>query len=146
MGSTSATKGRKKRSSKALDENETDVPALAEENGDTAVLKSKRARTTKDNGQAQETQGVDDQFFEYSGLMAILPEVEAALVARGESVARPDYTNAGPPAAADIERTIAEAEDDGDAESDEEQVEVKKERTRRGKGKENFEATSDEDE
>lgn len=80
--------------------------------------------------------------------MTLLPDIEAALVARGETVERPRYSEA-------VTAGIAEGGDnthDGneaavkDEEEDEEQTEVKKGKDKKPQGKENFEATSDEDE
>lgn len=78
--------------------------------------------------------------------MTLLPEVEAALVARGESVARPEYTDPKPPAEADVEENPAGVEGDADPDANEEQMDIKQERSKKSSGKENFEATSDEEE
>ncbi|KAL8900700.1 MAG: hypothetical protein Q9207_005567 [Kuettlingeria erythrocarpa] len=174
MGAASAsapsTKGRKKRSLKALDENNG-----GSENGEATASRSKRAKTVKDSAKVD----FEDQFFElpgtrrvtinsykgntlvhireyyvdengekkpakkYSGLMTLLPEIEAALVARGESVARPQYTDAQPAAEA-AEQAAAEPIDNGDQGDDDPEPEIKTEK--KAKQKENFEATSEEDE
>lgn len=76
--------------------------------------------------------------------MTLLPEVEAALVARGESVARPQYADAQPAAEAVVEDAAVETSGDGDQGHDDPEPEIKTERNARQKA--NFEATSDEEE
>ncbi|KAL8852743.1 MAG: hypothetical protein Q9221_002373 [Calogaya cf. arnoldii] len=75
--------------------------------------------------------GISLPLAQYSTLVTLLPSIEAALVARGESVPRPDYGAAQP----------AEKPQDGDDE------EVGEEEGGTGvEGKKNFEATSEEEE
>ncbi|KAL8930470.1 MAG: hypothetical protein Q9208_000654 [Pyrenodesmia sp. 3 TL-2023] len=183
--STSTAKGRKKRTSQAVDDHDLDGDAEVVENGGAAGLSSKKAKISKDNGQAHEDRlfelpgtrrvtintfkgntlihireyyvdqngeqrpgkkGISLTPTQYSAFMSLLPDVEAALVARGESIARPQYSDSRPPAEAEVERTPAELEDDGDADADEEKVEIKQERPKKSTKRENFEATSEEDE
>lgn len=56
-GSAPSTKGRKKRSSRALDENDAEGGS---ENGEATTSKSKRAKTVKDSAKVD----LEDQFFE----------------------------------------------------------------------------------
>ncbi|KAL8831901.1 MAG: hypothetical protein Q9170_005094 [Blastenia crenularia] len=72
--------------------------------------------------------GISLSLAQYAALLKLLPEVEAALIAKGESVPRPDFGS---------ERAVIEA----DAGDDEEEEEVEE-----AEGKKNFEATSDEEE
>ncbi len=77
-------------------------------------------------------QGISLPLAQYSTFITLLPSIEAALVAKGESVPRPDYSAAEPlenPPNGD-EEAVGE-EDNGIGDS--------------GK-KKNFEATSEEDE
>lgn len=62
--SSSAAKGRKKRPSQALEEHGLEGGPGADETGDTAIPKSKKARTTKHESRAQANPEFDDQFFE----------------------------------------------------------------------------------
>ena len=77
-------------------------------------------------------QGISLPVAQYSTLITLLPEIEAALVAAGESVPRPDYSS-----------LKANAEESGDADAGDETgmlgEKIKGE-------KKNFEATSEEDE
>ena len=77
-------------------------------------------------------QGITLPLAQYSTFVTLLPSIEAALVAKGESVARPDYSATKPSKTPD-----GVTSEDGDAEN-----QVDGDRTK----KENFEATSDEDE
>ncbi|KAL9625665.1 MAG: hypothetical protein Q9204_007785 [Flavoplaca sp. TL-2023a] len=76
--------------------------------------------------------GISLPLAQYSTFVSLLPSIEAALAAKGESVPRPDYS------------TVQPSEKPGGGDDDEEEGEDD-ERDGDG-GKKNFEATSEEDE
>lgn len=76
-------------------------------------------------------QGISLTVPQYNALVALLPQIETALIAKGESVVRPDYAGAK-----NKQAETAEEETDGEGGGDEEKTE----------GKKNFEATSEEEE
>ena len=61
---------------------------------------------------------------QFNAIITLLPHIEAALSSKGESVERPDYSEAGATAAVDTDADMEEQE---------------------AKRKKNFEETSDED-
>ncbi|KAL9625990.1 MAG: hypothetical protein Q9204_007673 [Flavoplaca sp. TL-2023a] len=75
--------------------------------------------------------GISLPLAQYSTLVSLLPSIEAALAAKGESVPRPDYSTAQP-----SEKPGEDNNDDGAEEDD----------SNGNGGKKNFEATSEEDE
>ncbi|KAL8750860.1 MAG: hypothetical protein Q9199_006805 [Rusavskia elegans] len=76
--------------------------------------------------------GITLPLAQYSTFVTLLPSIEAALVAKGESVARPDYSTAQPSGKSpNVEDEEAGEEEDGNGD---------------GAKKKNFEATSEEDE
>ncbi|KAL8912901.1 MAG: hypothetical protein Q9171_002195 [Xanthocarpia ochracea] len=77
--------------------------------------------------------GISLPIAQYSTLLALLPEIEAALVAKGEMVPRPDYSTARPSPNPQNGDDKGDDEDEDEADADD------------GK-KKNFEATSEEDE
>ncbi|KAL8883901.1 MAG: hypothetical protein Q9192_006973 [Flavoplaca navasiana] len=75
--------------------------------------------------------GISLPLAQYSTFVSLLPSIESALAAKGESVPRPDYSTVQPsekPRSGDDEEGGEDDEGDGDG------------------GKKNFEATSEEDE
>ncbi|KAL8687201.1 MAG: hypothetical protein Q9224_005219 [Gallowayella concinna] len=68
---------------------------------------------------------------QYSTLLTLLPSIEAALAAKGESVPRPQYESV---------KEALEGDSDGEAADEGDEVE------NNGNMKKNFEATSEEDE
>ncbi|KAL8934169.1 MAG: hypothetical protein Q9211_005373 [Gyalolechia sp. 1 TL-2023] len=140
MANDSVPKGSKKRSSRAAEEHESDGGFIANDNGNEDAPKPKRAKTAtaKGKGAAGAKNGGDDQgeFWEgislslaqYSTLLTLLPEIETALVKKGEKVPRPDYS--GAKAVGDDVRDVSGGGDD------EEEEKVRKK---------NFEATSEEE-
>ena len=81
----------------------------------------------------QIVQGISLPLAQYSTLVSLLPSIEAALAAKGESVPRPDYSTVQPsekPRNSEDEEGDENDEGDGDGDG----------------GKKNFEATSEEDE
>lgn len=84
--------------------------------------------------------GIALSIAQYQTFVTLLPEIEAALLAKGETVPRPEYGAAAPAAAARAK----------DGEGDEVEAEVEGEgkegKGEKRNGKRNFEATSDEEE
>ncbi|KAL8927905.1 MAG: hypothetical protein Q9172_001131 [Xanthocarpia lactea] len=79
--------------------------------------------------------GISLPIAQYSTLLTLLPEIEAALVAKGETVPRPDYSTARSSPNPQNGNDEVDDQDEGEGEADRDD----------GK-KKNFEATSDEDE
>ncbi|KAL8858683.1 MAG: hypothetical protein Q9178_004771 [Gyalolechia marmorata] len=77
--------------------------------------------------------GISLPIAQYSTLLTLLPEIEAALVAKGETVPRPDYSTARPSPNPQNGNDEGDDQDKDEADGDD------------GK-KKNFEATSEEDE
>lgn len=71
-------------------------------------------------------QGISLPIEQFNALIKVIPDIEAALAEKGQSIQRPDYSGAGASAALDEEE-------------EEEDEEVEKE------GKKNFEETSDDE-
>ncbi|KAL8767032.1 MAG: hypothetical protein Q9209_006326 [Squamulea sp. 1 TL-2023] len=78
--------------------------------------------------------GISLPLAQYSTLITLLPEIEAALYAKGESVPRPDYSRAKSP------DNAKQDNDEGEGEEGQEEANGDAEK------KKNFEATSEEDE
>ncbi|KAI4118213.1 MAG: hypothetical protein LQ345_001698 [Seirophora villosa] len=101
--------------------------------------------------------GISLPVAQFQALVALLPEIEAALAARGEVLGRPEYGAAG--VGVGVGDEVGGGGDEeveegggggvGDEEDEEEAGEEEEEgkrRPRKGKVKENFEATSEEEE
>ncbi|KAL8788176.1 MAG: hypothetical protein Q9213_001815 [Squamulea squamosa] len=78
--------------------------------------------------------GISLPLAQYSTLLTLLPEIEAALNEKGESVPRPDYSSAR------SSDNAKQDNDEGEGEEDQEEADGN------GEKKMNFEATSEEDE
>ena len=87
-------------------------------------------------------QGISLPLDQFNTLITLLPEIETALAAKGQSISRPDYSDL----AAMEEDADEDGGDEGDEEGDEEMdMEKGKEKTGKKGGKKNFEETSDEE-
>ena len=77
-------------------------------------------------------QGISLPLDQFNTLITVLPEIETALASKGQSISRPDYSNAG-----------ASASSAAAMDEDEDEDEVEK--VQKTMGKKNFEETSDEE-
>ncbi|KAL8931825.1 MAG: hypothetical protein Q9216_007059, partial [Gyalolechia sp. 2 TL-2023] len=86
---------------------------------------------------------------QYSTLLTLLPEIEAALMRKGQKVPRPDFRDTKVAEDDVVDDVDGESDDAGNDNEEEEVgvgVEGKKEKEKKRKKKENFEATSEEEE
>ncbi|KAI4091938.1 MAG: hypothetical protein LQ344_003756 [Seirophora lacunosa] len=101
--------------------------------------------------------GISLPVAQFQALVALLPEIEVALEARGEVLGRPEYGAAGVGVGVgdggggggeEGEEGGGDEGDEGEGDEEEEEGEEEegKRGPRKGKGKENFEATSEEEE
>ena len=77
-------------------------------------------------------QGISLPLDQFNTLITLLPEIETALASKGQSISRPDYSNAGASASSA-------------AAMDEDENEDEVEKVQKTMGKKNFEETSDEE-